>query len=299
MSRPIKLPTLLVVTENPSIRFWVKKHLDDSFFVLSAERWGEAVGAVDTRLDFIIVDSACESFDPIELCSILSQKVKKQLVPILLITGRLKKSFRDRAAAKGVTDFLSDQLDPEELKEKIALGEAAANAREKTSELRSFIPTTASKEGENSLKNKLVLGDKALKLIQESKEKKVPVALLLLRIDRLDFFEAPEEIIKELSDFIRALLREKDVLFSTPDQRVVVLLSNMKVESACLVAEKLRAKIEMHTFSFQEKKLTTSIAVSSFEASEQGLSQMIQSATKSLKAHSEKNTIISMGPEFL
>jgi len=56
MAKQIKLPTLLVVTDNPSIRFWVKKHLDEQFFVISAENRREAIGAMNARLDFIILD---------------------------------------------------------------------------------------------------------------------------------------------------------------------------------------------------------------------------------------------------
>lgn len=132
MSKHLKLPTLLVVADDPSVRFWVKKHLDDQFFVLAAENRREAIDALNARLDFIIVDSAMEECDALELCKELSQK---NLVPILLITGRLKKSFRDRALASGVTDFLNNQLDVEELETRIATGLKAAAARQKTEDL--------------------------------------------------------------------------------------------------------------------------------------------------------------------
>ncbi len=135
MSKPIKLPTLLVIAENPSVRFWVKKHLDHQFFVIPAEKWQEALEALNARLDFIIIDSALEECNALELCKELSKRTQKNLVPILLITGRLKKSFRDRALESGVTDFLSDQLDLDELETRIATGLKAASIRQKTEDL--------------------------------------------------------------------------------------------------------------------------------------------------------------------
>ena len=130
-----KQPTLLIIADNPSIRFWIKKHLDGQFFVLAAETRKEAMDALDTSLDFIIVDAALESCDALDLCKQLSQLTQRTLVPILLITGRLKKSFRDKALKSGVTDFLSDQLDLEELEKRIKEGKKVAATRQKTEDL--------------------------------------------------------------------------------------------------------------------------------------------------------------------
>jgi PleD family two-component response regulator len=135
MSKQLKLPTLLVIADNPSIRFWVKKHLDDQFFILSAEGRQEALEALSARLDFIIIDAALEDCDALALCKELSQLTQKTPISILLVTGRLKKSFRDRALASGVTDFLSDQLDLDELETRIYEGLKAALIRQKTEDL--------------------------------------------------------------------------------------------------------------------------------------------------------------------
>jgi response regulator RpfG family c-di-GMP phosphodiesterase len=138
MVRPIKLPTLLVITKNPSIRVWMKKHLDDRFFILNAEEKEEAHSAMQTRLDFIILDSEFE--EALELCEKIAKVAKKVGTPILLITGRLKKAYREKAKECGVTDFLSDQLDASELEERIETGLKTAAMRQKTEEIGFHIP---------------------------------------------------------------------------------------------------------------------------------------------------------------
>jgi PleD family two-component response regulator len=132
MSKHLKLPTLLVVADNPSIRVWIKKHLDEAFFIIQAETKNEALNALNAPLDFIIIDAELEDCDPLALCKTLSQK---GLLPILLITGKLKKSFRDQAKNAGVTGFLSDQLDEEELRMRIDEGKKAAAMRQKTEDV--------------------------------------------------------------------------------------------------------------------------------------------------------------------
>lgn len=295
MSKQLRLPTLLIITDNPSIRFWIKKHLDDQFFIISAENHQEAFEALNARLDFIIIDDSLETEDPLELCKDLHKVTQKGLVPILLITGRLKKSFRDKAIESGVTEFLSDQLDLEELQTRISSGLKSASVRQKTEDLSLKIkmPNPASA----SLKDKFVLNDQALRLLAAAKNEKVPISLLLLRIDQL---KTPE-ILPSFTQYTHRFLKQKDVLLPTSEGRFIILLHDTLLEKARLVAENLQKEIQHHPFASNQGPIhcTISIVVSSLEASEKGLTRIIDSATKSLKTHVETNFIISLDQESL
>jgi two-component system cell cycle response regulator len=290
MSKQLKLPTLLVIADNPRLRFWVKKQLDEQFFIIAAERKQEAIDALNARLDFIIIDSEFEECDPLELCRTISQQSKKNITPILLVTGRLKKAYHDKAMQVGVTDFLSDQLDATELEMRIQEGLSAANVRQKTEDL-SLSIKIPKMIGPNSLKKKFLMTDQALKLLKEAKNEGKPVALLFLRIDQ----EIKPEILKEFSQYVTSFLREKDLLIPSAEGGFILLLSNTKSDAARLIAEKLKDKIQAHPFG--SIHLTVSIVVSQHEATEKEVNQMIDSAIKSLKAHSETNQIIDS--EFL
>jgi PleD family two-component response regulator len=301
MSKQLKLPTLLVIADNPTIRFWVKKHLDDRFFVICAEKRHEAIDALNSRLDFIIIDSQLESCNALDLCKEISKITQKSLVPILLVTGRLKKSFRDKAQQSGVSDFLSDQLDIDELEIRIATGKRAASARDKTVNLGLSIKMPTQNFAGGSLKNKFVLPDAGLKILAEAKRENAPAALLILQIDRFEELENAADMAGHLNQFIQKLLREKDLLIPSAEGRAILLLWNTKPDASRLIAERLREKIRLHRFSTKAgpQELTVSIAVSSLEASEKGFNKMIDAAVKSLKTHSETNLIISLDPEIL
>lgn len=134
MAKRLFLPTLLLVTNNPSIRHWIKKHLDDQFFILEAKEAPQVMEAIRTSpLDLILLDTELEGV--LDLCKEMRKALYRTLTPILLITGRLKKSFREKALEAGVTDFLSNQLDLEELQMRIAAAKRAQELREKTSGL--------------------------------------------------------------------------------------------------------------------------------------------------------------------
>lgn len=139
------LPPLLLITENPSVRYFFKKHLESQFTLIEASREHTALQELCTSpLEVVVLDSHLESCDALELaCKLRNRNL---LVPILLITGRLKKSFRDQALDAGVTDFLQEQLDLEEFETRIAILRKASESRKKTTECLQQIPQKTSVE---------------------------------------------------------------------------------------------------------------------------------------------------------
>lgn len=286
-----KLPTLLVVADNPSIRFWVKKHLDEKFYVLMAENRREAIGAMNSRLDFIIVDANFENCDVLELCQ--EMRMAAKLVPIFLVTGKLKKSFREKAHASGVTDFLSDQLDADELEVRIQEGQKTAGTRERTE---SFASSIRAQQSFGSLKNKVVLNEQGFKLLKEAKNGRFPVSFLFIQIDEFEKWEMKEETSQILKQFIENLLREKDVLISLNDGRFILLLFNTIPDMGKKVAGRLKEKIGIHPFS-AIRHLTVSIAVCGQEASEKSFQRMMAGAVRELSTHFETNLLTTFGEE--
>ncbi|MDE3045082.1 MAG: response regulator [Verrucomicrobiota bacterium] len=127
--------SLLVISENPTVSIWLKKHLNAQFFVIETDSKEKALGLIhDTPFDFIILDGAIEECDPLDLSRELRALTP---VPILLITNRLKKEYRQTAFKAGVTSFLSEELDDEELKIRIENGRKATETQRKTSNLSS------------------------------------------------------------------------------------------------------------------------------------------------------------------
>lgn len=293
MAKRLKIPTLLVISENPSVRFWVKKHLSEYYFVIDAQRKGEALATIRTSpLDFIILDSEFQDFNPLELAKEIRQELKEGITPILFVTGRLKKSYLKQAADAGVSDFLSSQLDGEELKSKIESGKKAAASRDKTAELSTAIQ--APKQTAPSLKNKSVIPDSALRLLAAAKIERLSVILLLLRIDRFQEFPLSETHLQELSDLIQDHLRPSDLLIPSTEGQFLLLLPDIAMKEAEQIAEKLRAEVQRTRFESEKGlfHLTVSIAVSPLESSESFFTRMIDSAVKALK--SAQNTTISL-----
>lgn len=184
MSRTVKLPTCLLITENPSIRSFAKTHLYSQFFLIEQIRKLDILDTVcHSILDLILIDGQIENC--LALCKEIREALFLNPTPILLITGRLKKSFRDEALDAGVTDFLGEQLDLDEWETRIATAQRALSLREKTADashaIRSMQPISSS-----YLKSKILLHDHAVRLLTSSKHKNQATALLIIQIDKTE-----------------------------------------------------------------------------------------------------------------
>jgi len=169
MTKKLKLPTLLIISDNPSIGQWFKKNLSGRFYFIEAPDRRTALETVRTvSIDYIVLDSLLEEIDPLELSSELRQM--SFAVPIFLITGRLKKSFRSAANRAGVTDFLNDQLSVEEIEARTAVVCKSAATRNKTADLSRQIKPAAETSESDFLKNR-VLSDKPIAGFKKKKDR--------------------------------------------------------------------------------------------------------------------------------
>lgn len=304
MREKIQLPILLVITDNPSIQFWLKKHLDENFFIIEAMTKSKALEIIrNTPLDFIILDSSMEEIDLLNLCR--SLRSANPIIPILLITGRLKKSFLDEALDAGATDFLNDQLDPEELRTRIATGRRAALIREKTQDLSSAIPIPKNKISSSYLKNKILLHDQALKLLQLAHKKQTPIRLLVVQIDHFSRLQTQkeytfiEELLLKMNERIHSLLGESDLSIPSSEGRFILL---SETSSPKAIAEKLQNDLLKTDFHIKGESLSISIsvAISTIEPTEEVFNQTINTATQALKqAQATTNLIISLDKDTL
>ena len=305
MTEKLKLPTLLVITDNPSIPNWLKKNLEGGFYIIEAHQRKDALEIVKfANLNFIILDSHFEECDPLELSKELRQI--NIVTPILLITGRLKKTYRDAALDAGVTDFLNDQLEIEELETRIAIGQKTAISRKKTTQISSQIKGLQSPASEDFFKNKVLLNEKALRLLADIKKQKESIVLMLVRVDHFQSLQndigliESEELLLPLSNRFHRILRPDDLLIPSSHGLFILLLPHTSIEEANTIAENLRRIAQEEPFFLHEKALhlTISIVISPLEASEKEYKRMLAHATKALhQSQTMTNLIIPLDKE--
>ncbi len=292
------VPSVLVITDNPAIRFWVKKHLDSSFFVLDATAKDETqIVILDFPLDLILLDDAFPHMSPLEICAQIRATVLNSATPIFLITGRLNKSFRNAAIQAGVTDFLSSQLDADELKERVEEAEQANQVRSKTSTL--FVHTPKQNPTQAaSLTSHSVLREQAAQLFANEQKKTQPASLLVLKIDQFLHLEnsVKEELMPLFSQFLTHCTSQKDLTVPLKEGRFTVLLPDTQIEQATKIVQVLQTELKKHSFNTKngQMHLSTSVALSQVNGNDKSFEELIELANEAFDQTSSSNATISL-----
>jgi len=263
----MSLPVALVVSEDISKLAALKRFLKDSFHLIERSDVKEALELLKTtRVDLIILDAKIKQGHTIETAEKLRAAVFKD-TPILLITSNIKKSFAQIALNSGITDFINEPLDKDEIEQRIAVAfknqdrpkKISQIAQRSTSKMRSSAPLTSRE----------FLSDQAIKEIAKARKTSSNVSLLMIELD--DFKKIPaaksDKAQEHLEKVLQENLRKNDILIPQGPGKFILMLPRTSNRAAEIIAETIRMEVLRTSFSIP---LSVSIGLISLDKSVPG-----------------------------
>jgi diguanylate cyclase (GGDEF)-like protein len=219
-----------------------------------------------TRVDLIILDSKIQRGHNIETAESLRAAVFKD-TPILLITSNIKKSFAQIALNSGITDFINEPLDKDEIQQRIAVAfknqdrpkKISQIAQRSTPKMRSSLPLTTRE----------FLSDQAIKEIGKARKASTIISLLMIELD--GFKKIPvaksDGAQRHLEKVLQANLRKNDLLIPQGPGKFILMLPRTSSRAAEIIAETIRMEVLRTSFSIP---LSVSIGLISLDKSVPG-----------------------------
>jgi diguanylate cyclase (GGDEF)-like protein len=258
---------VLIVSEDATKLATLKKILKASFHVIERADVKEALELLKhTRVDLIILDSKIKYGHNIETAENLRAAVFKD-TPILLITSNIKKSFAQIALNSGITDFINEPLDKDEIEERIAVAfknqdrpkKISQIAQRSTPKMRSSLPLTTRE----------FLSDQAIKEIAKARKTSSNISLLMIELD--DFKKIPvsksDKAQQHLEKVLQENLRKNDLLIPQGPGKFILMLPRTSNRAAEIIAETIRTEVLRTSFSIP---LSVSIGLISLDKSVPG-----------------------------
>lgn len=303
-----KLPTLLLVTDSPVTRVFFEEALDklDDHALLCSRSSVDAFDSLKkTYISCIVIDENTPYIDLAEICIKIRKLKEYQHTPILIITAHLKKSFTRRLLKAGATDFLREPLEENEFLHRMEMAQEITTTQAKMSGLTSHFSSATSTNA--SLQERVVLDDRAVKLISNALEDKTSLAMLMLEVDRFATFQKGEKFLDDFETHLQTLMRGQDLLFPQKKGKFLILLPRTSSKAAQFIAENIQESLEMVKFQVGAATAHVTLSIGLVTLDEEGLStksasfnfdRLMQAATACLDAAKQKgNTIIAHSPK--
>lgn len=309
--KPKKLPTLLLVTENPLVRAFfeeiVAKLPDHALLIASTKL--EALDYLDrTYISLIVIDEKTPNLELIPLCVDIRILRGYAHTPILVITGHLKKSFIRNLIKAGATDFLREPLEEDEFLLRMEMAGEVMETQAKMASLSARVGGGGTSNG-TSLEKRAFLDDRATRLVGQALSEKTELTLILLEIDQYtQILNARGENVAhaltlDFEDHLQRLIRSQDLLYNQNHGKFAIFLPKTSCKAGVFIAENIHEYLDAEIFSAGNIRFTLTVSAGIATLNETGdpaksaainLERLVRGASHCLKMASEKrNTIIS------
>jgi len=314
VSQETKQPLIkiLICDDDPAdrklVRTYLQKITDWETVLLEAGHTEEIQNALDKgRIDLVLMDNQMPGKSGMEWIAEIS---KKQLAPVIMLTGSGTEEIVAQAFQEGATGYLAKgTLSTEKLRHAIdaaldrwaRLQQAMAD-KEKLEKLANFDSLTG-------LYNRRAILGKLRELINLANRYREHFSVIMLDVDHFKSVNdryghlVGDEVLARLATLIRQNVRETDIVGRYGGEEFIIILPKTDLSSAWVAAERVRTMIEsaeMKDSAGNKFNVTVSQGVASWERGEDAYS-LISRADEALYKAKEKgrNRVqILLGPSL-
>jgi diguanylate cyclase (GGDEF)-like protein len=265
-------PVALVVSEDLTKLSILKRALKDSFHLIERSDVKAALELLkNTRVDLVILDAKVKEGHSFETAEKIRSAVFKE-TPILLITSNIKKSFAEAALESGITDFINEPLDKDEVEQRIAVAFKNQDRPKKISQIAQR--STPRMKSSASLSKHAFLSDQAIKEIAKARKTSTSISLLMIELDEFKKIPASKSANAHLhlKKVLEENLRKNDILIPQGPGKFILMLPRTSNRAAEIIAETIRTEVLRTSFSIP---LSVSIGLISLDKAAPGSADKI------------------------
>lgn len=268
------LPVVLIVSDDIPKLSILRNLLQTSTHLVERDDLPSALELLRiSPVDVVILDSSLGN--PLETAGELRSVIAKVDTPILLISSNLKKNFVDAALKAGVTDFINEPLDKDEIEQRLAVAFKATHRSQAISRIAQR-STHRGKTPKNDLAQRELYDSQAIGAIEKARETNSTISLLMVELD--------DSSIDGGSSHLRAILeknlRTNDVLIPQGSGKFILLIPKASKRAAEIIAESIRYEVTLTPL------LTVSIGIVNLEGPGRGNAAVVYKHLVKAVSHS-------------
>ncbi|MBU1343431.1 MAG: diguanylate cyclase [Proteobacteria bacterium] len=258
--------SVLIVDDNPKHIHLIGKTLAGKGYMLEAATSGkQALEWVETRrFDLILLDVVMPGMNGFDVCKKLKLLPGFKDTPVILLTVKTEISDIVKGFQIGVVDYVTKPFNPIELMARVGTQLELKSSRD-------LLRQMALTDGLTKLYNHGYIHERLAQEISRSRREKQPVSVIMFDLDHFkninDTYghKIGDEILVMIASLIKELLRKEDVAGRYGGEEFLIILPNTDGQGAVIVANKIKTKIQNHTFPQKGLSVTISGGVCSFE----------------------------------
>jgi two-component system cell cycle response regulator len=264
MERKDKKKILVVDDHEDNIELLRARLEARGYEVIGANDGQAALDQVDKECpDLILLDVMMPRMDGMEVVRRLKANQNLPFIPVIMQTALDSTENKVEGLDAGADDYITKPINFAELEARVnsllrikALQSALAARERELSDLNDRLRQISLTDGLTQIENRRSLEERLHDMWQHSVRLHEPIAVVMCDIDKFknvnDTYghQAGDSVLKEFAQLLKAEAREIDRVGRYGGEEFLLILPGTVLDAAVTFAERLREKVEKHTFSY-------------------------------------------------
>lgn len=214
--------------------------------------------------DLILLDVMMPKMDGMEVVRRLKANDKLPFIPVIMQTALDSTENKVEGLDAGADDYITKPINFAELEARVnsllrikALQADLAAREKELSELNDRLRQISLTDGLTQIENRRSLEERLHDMWQHSVRLHEPIALVMCDIDKFKSVndnyghQAGDSVLKEFAQLLKSEAREIDRVGRYGGEEFLLILPGTVLDAAVTFAERLREKVEKHTFTYE------------------------------------------------
>lgn len=256
---------ILVVDDHPDNIMVLRARLEArGYLVESAEDGQEALEKIyASPPDLVLLDVMMPKIDGMEVARRVKSDRSLPFIPVIMQTALDSTESMVQGLDAGADDYISKPINFKELEARVksllriqALQKELEERERQLSEANDQLLTMSRTDALTGLDNRRHLGERLHEMWEHSQRLHGPLALVMCDIDHFKRVndehghQAGDAVLQQFAALLKAEAREIDRVGRYGGEEFVLILPGTVLDAAVTFADRLRAAVEAHTFTF-------------------------------------------------
>jgi diguanylate cyclase (GGDEF)-like protein len=272
---PSKKKRILVVDDHEDNIELLRARLEARGYEIHAASDGQAALDQVERVvpDLILLDVMMPKMDGMEVVRRLKADKNLPFIPVIMQTALDTTANKVEGLDAGADDYITKPINFAELEAKVnallrikSLETELRDRKNELSVLNDRLTQISLTDGLTQIDNRRCLEERLHEMWQHSVRLHEPIALIMCDIDKFKLVndnyghQAGDSVLKEVARLLKEEAREIDRVGRYGGEEFLLILQGTVLDAAVTFAERLREKVEGHTFTFTGGTLRRTIS---------------------------------------
>jgi len=262
---------VLIIDDSESVRTQIAQELLKAALFERIYQAGDGIEALklllETPVDLVLCDLEMPRIDGFKLLGMIAGNEKLRDIPVIMLTGHGDSELKVKLLGQGASDYVTKPFVAAELIARVKVHLKIKNLQDELKKSNERLKQLSDTDPLTLIYNRRYMMNMLEKEIQRAARKGTHLSLVMIDLDHFkqvnDKYghQGGDKVLTHLAALAQAGLRSYDFVARYGGEEFVMTLPETTHEDALMIAERLRLRIQLHSYTGSLKGLITTASM--------------------------------------